>query len=107
MFCLFLKFEFLEHFIDIDEVPITAVPPPMQRLNSYASSSSSSGVVANFHSKSLSQNLSCDSSRSNFSTFESLDLNFSDCSDLAGSLPSCASSAVVTDCDNKDDGMYS
>lgn len=76
----------------------------MQRLNSYASSSSSSGVVANFPSKSLSQNLSCDSSRSNFSTFESLDLNFSDCSDLAGSLPSCASSAVVTDVNTKDEG---
>lgn len=76
----------------------------MQRLNSYASSSSSSGVVANFPSKSLSQNLSCDSSRSNFSTFESLDLNFSDCSDLVGSLPSCASSAVVTGTNAKDEG---
>lgn len=79
----------------MDEAPPT-VPAPMQRLNSYASSSSSSGVVANFHSKSLSQNLSCDSSRSNFSTLESLDLNLSDCSDLAGSLPSCATSATVS-----------
>lgn len=63
----------------------------LQRLNSFASSSSSSGVVANFYSKSLSQNLSCGSSRSNFSTIESLDLNLSNCSDLAGSLPSCVS----------------
>lgn len=80
----------------MDETPQSTVPAPMQRLNSYASSSSSSGVVTNFHSKSLSQNLSCDSSRSNFSTFESLDLNLSDCSDLAGSLPSCATSATMT-----------
>ncbi|XP_037906322.1 uncharacterized protein LOC119648624 [Hermetia illucens] len=79
----------------MDEAPPT-VPAPMQRLNSYASSSSSSGVVTNFHSKSLSQNLSCESSRSNFSTFESLDLNLSDCSsDLAGSLPSCATSVTA------------
>lgn len=54
-------------------------------------------------SKSLSQNLSCDSSRSNFSTFESLDLNLSDCSDLASSLPSCAS-GNVNDAENKEDG---
>lgn len=73
--------------------------PSIQRLNSYASSSSSSGVVTNFHSKSLSQNLSCESSRSNFSTLESLDLNLSDCSDLAGSLPSCASSSAQTTID--------
>ncbi|XP_037915898.1 serine/threonine-protein kinase SIK2-like isoform X2 [Hermetia illucens] len=80
---------------EMDEAPPT-VPAPMQRLNSYASSSSSSGVVTNFHSKSLSQNLSCESSRSNFSTFESLDLNLSDCSsDLAGSLPSCATSVTA------------
>lgn len=84
----------------------TAVPPQIQRLNSYASSSSSSGVVTNFHSKSLSQNLSCDSSRSNFSTFESLELNLSDCSELAGSLPSCATT-TVTDSDPKDEGTFS
>lgn len=88
---------------EIDDAP---VPPPMQRLNSYASSSSSSGVVANIHSKSLSQNLSCDSSRSNFSTFESFDLNLSDCSDLAGSLPSCASGAIATDTDAKNESAY-
>lgn len=87
---------------ELDEAAST-VPMPIQRLNSYASSSSSSGVVANFHTKSLSQNLSCESSRSNFSTFESLDLNFSDCGDLAGSLPSCASSTVVTDAHTKDE----
>lgn len=81
----------------------TAVPVQIQRLNSYASSSSSSGVVTNFHSKSLSQNLSCDSSRSNFSTFESLELNLSDCSELAGSLPSCATT-TVTESDPKDEG---
>ncbi|XP_037050148.1 serine/threonine-protein kinase SIK2 isoform X2 [Bradysia coprophila] len=80
---------------EMDDAPST-IPAPIQRLNSYASSSSSSGVATNFHSKSLSQNLSCESSRSNFSTFESLDLNLSDCSDLAGSLPSCASSSVIT-----------
>lgn len=84
----------------------TAVPAQIQRLNSYASSSSSSGVVTNFHSKSLSQNLSCDSSRSNFSTFESLELNLSDCSELAGSLPSCATT-TVTDSDPKDEGKVS
>jgi hypothetical protein len=78
----------------MDDAQPQSMPPAIQRLNSYASSSSSSGVVANFHSKSLSQNLSCDSSRSNFSTFESLDLNLSDCSDLAGSLPSCATNGV-------------
>lgn len=62
------------------------------RLSSYASSSSSSGVVTFFNNKSLSQNLSCDSSQSNFSTFESLDYQLSDCSsELASSLPSCTS----------------
>lgn len=88
---------------EMDDTPST-IPAPIQRLNSYASSSSSSGVVTNFHSKSLSQNLSCESSRSNFSTFESLDLNLSDCSDLAGSLPSCASSSVITAIDTTVDG---
>lgn len=61
---------------------------------SYASSSSSSGVVTNFNStsKSLSQNLSRDSSQSNFSsTFESFEYQLSDSSDLASSLPSCTS----------------
>lgn len=79
---------------EMEDVIQASVPPSIQRLNSYASSSSSSGVVTNFPSKSLSQNLSCDSSRSNFSTFESLDLNLSDCSDLAASLPSCATTLV-------------
>lgn len=94
----------------MDENPSTTqVPMTIQRLNSYASSSSSSGVVTNFHSKSLSQNLSCDSSRSNFSTFESLDFNLSDCGDLAGSLPSCATTtAVMTVSDlNRDDAIIS
>lgn len=63
---------------------------PAPRL-SYASSSSSSGVVTNFNSKSLSQNLSRDSSQSNFSTFESFEYQLSDSSDLASSLPSCTS----------------
>lgn len=90
---------------DMDDAPATStLPAPIQRLNSYASSSSSSGVATNFHSKSLSQNLSCESSRSNFSTFESLDLNLSDCSDLAGSLPSCASSSAQTTIDTTVDG---
>lgn len=84
-----------------DQTNVHIPPSSIQRLNSYASSSSSSGVVTNFPSKSLSQNLSCDSSRSNFSTFESLELNLSDCSDLAGSLPSCATTNV-TDTDPKD-----
>lgn len=79
-----------------DIIHTSSIPPTIQRLNSYASSSSSSGVVTNFHSKSLSQNLSCESSRSNFSTFESLDLNLSDCSDFAASLPSCAVSTTAT-----------
>lgn len=53
---------------------------------SYASSSSSSGVVNNFNtSKSLSQNLSCDSN------FESLEYPLSESSELASSLPSCKS----------------
>lgn len=82
---------------------LPAITSAIQPLNSYASSSSSSGVVANFPSKSLSQNLSCDSSRSNFSTFESLDLNLSDCSDLASSLPSCAS-GNVNECERQDEG---
>lgn len=51
---------------------------------SYASSSSSSGVAANFNtSKSLSQNLSCDSN------FESLEYPLSESSELTSSLPSC------------------
>ncbi|ENN70860.1 hypothetical protein YQE_12438, partial [Dendroctonus ponderosae] len=53
---------------------------------SYASSSSSSGVVNTFNtSKSLSQNLSCDSN------FESLEYPLSESSELASSLPSCTS----------------
>lgn len=88
---------------EMEDVIQPSVPPSIQRLNSYASSSSSSGVVTNFHTKSLSQNLSCESSRSNFSTFESLDLNLSDCSDLAASLPSCASSIATTINDNSKD----
>ncbi|CAH1112823.1 unnamed protein product [Psylliodes chrysocephalus] len=51
---------------------------------SYASSNSSSGIMTNFNtSKSLSQNLSCDSN------FESLDYPLSESSELASSLPSC------------------
>lgn len=51
---------------------------------SYASSSSSSGVVTNFNtSKSLSQNLSCDSN------FESLEYPLSESSEHTSSLPSC------------------
>lgn len=88
---------------EMEDVIQQSVPPSIQRLNSYASSSSSSGVVTNFHSKSLSQNLSCESSRSNFSTFESLDLNLSDCSDLAASLPSCATSIATAMNDNSKD----
>ncbi|CAH1159858.1 unnamed protein product [Phaedon cochleariae] len=53
---------------------------------SYASSSSSSGVLTTFNaSKSLSQNLSCDSN------FDSLEYQLSESSELASSLPSCAS----------------
>lgn len=76
---------------DMEDVP--SIPAGVQnRLSSYASSSSSSGVVTFFNNKSLSQNLSCDSSQSNFSTFESLDYQLSDCSsELASSLPSCTS----------------
>lgn len=64
---------------------------PLPRLGSYASSSSSSGVVTNY--KSLSQNLSCDSSQTNFSMYESLDYQLSD--DLTSSLPSCTSTDKV------------
>ncbi|KAJ3658989.1 hypothetical protein Zmor_010699 [Zophobas morio] len=59
---------------------------------SYASSSSSSGVVTNFNtSKSLSQNLSCDSN------FESLEYPLSESSELASSLPSCTTSDCKAD----------
>lgn len=75
--------------------PAGAQLATIQRLNSCTSSSSSSGVVTNFHSKSLSQNQSCESSQSNFSTFESLDLNGSESCDLAASLPSCATDTTV------------
>lgn len=61
-------------------------------MKSYASSSSSSGVLASY-SKSLSQNLSRASSKSNCSAFDSIDFgNFATSLDLAGSLPSCTSS---------------
>lgn len=74
---------------DMEETNTSGV---QNRLSSYASSSSSSGVVTFFNNKSLSQNLSCDSSQSNFSTFESIDYQLSDCSsELASSLPSCTS----------------
>lgn len=78
---------------ETDMEDVVSVPSGVQnRLSSYASSSSSSGVVTFFNNKSLSQNLSCDSSQSNFSTFESLDYQLSDCSsELASSLPSCTS----------------
>lgn len=78
---------------ETDMEDIASMPSGVQnRLSSYASSSSSSGVVTFFNNKSLSQNLSCDSSQSNFSTFESLDYQLSDCSsELASSLPSCTS----------------
>lgn len=61
-------------------------PFPCGPRLSYASSSSSSGVVNNFNtSKSLSQNLSCDSN------FESLEYPLSESSELTSSLPSCTS----------------
>ncbi|CAG4952724.1 unnamed protein product [Colias eurytheme] len=76
---------------DMEDVPNVA-SGVQNRLSSYASSSSSSGVVTFFNNKSLSQNLSCDSSQSNFSAFESIDYQLSDCSsELASSLPSCTS----------------
>ncbi|CAH2090355.1 unnamed protein product [Euphydryas editha] len=76
---------------DMEDVPNVQTGVP-NRLSSYASSSSSSGVVTFFNNKSLSQNLSCDSSQSNFSTFESIDYQLSDCSnELTSSLPSCTS----------------
>ncbi|TMW48377.1 hypothetical protein DOY81_006547 [Sarcophaga bullata] len=65
-----------------------------QRIQSYASSSSSSGVIGTY-SKSLSQNLSRGSSKSNCSTFESIDFNLVTSIDLAGSLPSCASNSTL------------
>ncbi|XP_053680451.1 serine/threonine-protein kinase par-1 [Anopheles nili] len=83
-----------------------SIDKSIQRLNSFASSSSSSGVVTNIHPKSLSQNLSCDSSRSNFSTFESLDLNLSDCAELAGSLPSCTATTEAYESVVKDEASF-
>ncbi|XP_073834666.1 salt-inducible kinase 2 [Musca autumnalis] len=65
-----------------------------QRIQSYASSSSSSGVIGSY-SKSLSQNLSRASSKSNCSTFESIDFNLVTSIDFAGSLPSCASNSTI------------
>lgn len=72
--------------IEMDETPTTVA---IHRLNSFASQSFSSGN--GFTNKGLSQNLSCDSSRSNFSAYESVDLNSSECSDIASSLLSCVS----------------
>lgn len=87
---------------ETDMEDVASVPSGVQnRLSSYASSSSSSGVVTFFNNKSLSQNLSCDSSQSNFSTFESLDYQLSDCSsELASSLPSCTSTEDKTAYEN-------
>uniref|UniRef100_A0A1A9X5L2 non-specific serine/threonine protein kinase n=1 Tax=Glossina brevipalpis TaxID=37001 RepID=A0A1A9X5L2_9MUSC len=65
-----------------------------QRIQSFASSSSSSGVIGSY-SKSLSQNLSRGSSKSNCSTFESIDFNLVTSIDIAGSLPSCASNSTL------------
>ncbi|XP_054729935.1 serine/threonine-protein kinase SIK2 isoform X1 [Anastrepha obliqua] len=65
-----------------------------QRMQSYASSSSSSGVIASY-SKSLSQNLSRGSSNSNCSVLEGIDLNMATSIDLASSLPSCASNTTL------------
>ncbi|CAH4034650.1 unnamed protein product [Pieris brassicae] len=77
---------------ETDMEDVNASSGVQNRLSSYASSSSSSGVVTFFNNKSLSQNLSCDSSQSNFSAFESIDYQLSDCSsELASSLPSCTS----------------
>uniref|UniRef100_A0A8W7PT92 non-specific serine/threonine protein kinase n=1 Tax=Anopheles coluzzii TaxID=1518534 RepID=A0A8W7PT92_ANOCL len=89
-----------------DEDVQQSIDKSIQRLNSFASSSSSSGVVTNIHPKSLSQNLSCDSSRSNFSTFESLDLNLSDCAELAGSLPSCTATTEAYESVAKDEATF-
>uniref|UniRef100_A0A182T675 non-specific serine/threonine protein kinase n=1 Tax=Anopheles maculatus TaxID=74869 RepID=A0A182T675_9DIPT len=89
-----------------DEDVQQSIDKSIQRLNSFASSSSSSGVVTNIHPKSLSQNLSCDSSRSNFSTFESLDLNLSDCAELAGSLPSCTATTEAYESVAKDEASF-
>ncbi|CAH0400112.1 unnamed protein product [Chilo suppressalis] len=87
---------------ETDMEDVASIPSGVQnRLSSYASSSSSSGVVTFFNNKSLSQNLSCESSQSNFSTFESLDYQLSDCSsELASSLPSCTSNEDKLACEN-------
>lgn len=74
---------------------------------SYASSSSSSGVVTTFNaSKSLSQNLSsCDSN------FESLEYPLSESSELTSSLPSCTTMntepMVLTSCSSVLSGVVS
>lgn len=67
----------------MDEVQ---TPSPFVTHQFSFSNGVSSKIIENSH-----QYLSCDSSRSNFSTYESLDLQSSDCSDLAKSLPSCTS----------------
>ncbi|XP_017476632.1 PREDICTED: uncharacterized protein LOC108366680 [Rhagoletis zephyria] len=72
-----------------------------QRIQSYASSSSSSGVIGSY-SKSLSQNLSRGSSNSNCSILEGIDLNMTSI-DLASSLPSCASSTTLATSDQMSD----
>lgn len=104
LFLTLLLFAFHFCFAPADEDVQQSIDKSIQRLNSFASSSSSSGVVTNIHPKSLSQNLSCDSSRSNFSTFESLDLNLSDCAELAGSLPSCTATTEAYESVAKDEG---
>lgn len=72
---------------DLDER--SSLPFSLQRLNSLTSSSSSSGVIANYHpTKCLSENVSCESSQSNLSTFENLNLNINDNVDMVDSLPS-------------------
>lgn len=68
----------------IDEGVETDFDDQLQRLK-YSSLTSSSGVVNFTNSKSLSQNLSCDSN------FESLEHVLSESNELASSLPSCTS----------------
>lgn len=75
---------------DLDEQIQSQLPFSLQRLNSLTSSSSSSGVIANYPTtKCLSENVSCESSQSNLSTFENLNLNITDNVDMIDSQLQC------------------
>lgn len=88
---------------DFDEQLQSSLPFSLHRLNSLTSSSSSSGVITNYPpTKCLSENVSCESSQSNLSTFENLNLNIHehDNVDMVDSIPS----ATIIDNNASDNG---